>query len=185
MFYRLAGTDCTNFVTCTIEEFDGWTRFCWSSGEPYFKVILPEILTYHCDKNLPLGDFPYSNSGQFLVSGRVADLFKEMNAQNIDYYESRLIQPNDTVIEGYVTVVIRNVIKCINLNKSLYRIGKICDEEYYSFYEITLDSEKIPQETVLFRIEEDVGYKIVHERLKQALEKINVDGVTFKQMKMI
>ena len=185
MFYRLAGTDCTNFVTCTIEEFEGWTRFCWSSGEPYFKVILPKILTYHCNNNLPPGDFPYSNSGQFLVSGRVADLFKEMNAQNIDYYKSRLIQPNDTVIEGYVTIVIRNVIKCANLDKSLYRIVKICDEEMYFFSEITLDSDKIPSGTVLFRIEEDIGHEIVHERLKQELEKINADGVTFKQMKMI
>lgn len=182
MFYKLQGTDSTTFVVCTIEEFYGWTNLSWASGKRLKKVILPRILTYHCDKNIPPGDFPFTNSGQFLVSSRVADLFKKMNAQNIDYYESRLIQPNKNVIEGYVTVVIRNIIKCVDFTKSTYVTSKVLDNFYY-FSDLVLDSKKIPQGTVLFRIEEDIGNKIVNEKLKQALERMNVD-VDFIKMKM-
>lgn len=183
MSYKLRGTDSTTFVACTIEEFDGWMNLSWASGKSLKKVILPKILTYHCDKNLPPGDFPFTNSGQFLVSNRVAGLFKKMNAQNIDYYESRLIQPNKNFIKGYVTVVIKNIIKCVDLKKSTYATSKVLDNFYY-FSDLVLDSNKIPQGTVLFRIKEDIGNKIANEKLKQALEKMNVDGVDFEKMKM-
>lgn len=99
MYYMWAGTNETNFVTCSIKEFDGWMNFSWISGKALKPVKIPEILIYYCNKNSNPGDYPLTNTSQFLVSKRIVEVFKQMNVQNLDYYQSKIIQPNGIIID--------------------------------------------------------------------------------------
>lgn len=142
-------------------------------------VKIPDRINYYCENDLFPEDFPMTGGSQFLISSKIKKVFETYNVTDVDYYDSCLIQPNGNIIEDYKTVKIKKIINCVDLGKSEYFNLGIDDIDIFSFSKIVLINEKIPKGTLLFRLGESPADLLIHEKLKEALEKEIVTGINF------
>jgi hypothetical protein len=142
-----------DFFRCGIEQFNGRTNIAWTLGKK-IDLPLPEILKYYAENMLLPEDFPLTGSTEFLVSGRIVKILKQMKVTDIDYYDSIIIRPNNTIIKEFSTLNILRVIKCIDFERSIYVQKTYGPAQTYHFSKLVLDQSQIPTDARVFRLEE-------------------------------
>src|SRR3990172_3315801 len=99
---RHSGGEETEFVVCSNTEGSPWFYLVWNLGKPLKEKIEVPIV-YYADKNLPLEDFPWGNSTEFLASPKLLGILKKSGAR-FDVYRSIIRFPDSKEIDNYVAI---------------------------------------------------------------------------------
>lgn len=111
----------------------------------------------------------------FFVSAGIFRIFEKLKIPNLDQYESIIIRKDNSVIDGYYTVNIMNVLDCIDRKKTIY-------SELYGgddFKNLVFDNNLIPANTKLFRLAQRRRIIVAHKDVKVLCEKNNVSRIVF------
>ena len=170
-----AGSD---YFDCGIDQFDDWDLIEWQIGNK-IEGKLPEILKYYAVNAVLPNDYAMTGSMEFLISSKIFIILKQSGEDNIDYYESCIIQPEGNRIDRYFTANILNVVDCIDNNESNYRVIKYGPVEVCYYSKLVLNYEKIDSKIKLFRLSGREGLVVAHESIVEAFKEEGVTGIKF------
>lgn len=112
-----------------------------------------------------------------LFSSKIKNSLDELGIDNIDYYPVNIIDPKTNARNtDYFLANIRTRLRCLDMEKSNVKAGPANSIEIESFQ---IDESKT-QGAELFRLDEEGTLIILHERIYQALEKLQLQGVVLK-----
>jgi len=117
------------------------------------------------------------NPGVPLFSAKMKSALDKAGVSNIDYYPV-LIVDYDTkdVLAEYWLAIVTDIIACIDLDNSMFEENKMGKTVITKF---SVDHSKTAGVN-LFRLHNIPGLIIINEELKEALSKIEFEGVSFK-----
>lgn len=116
----------------------------------------------------------------FLISPDTLALFEDLNLNNLQYFDvsikSSFFQTND-----YKIVNITDKIDCVDFSVS--DIDLYFDGDISSISKLVLDETKIPKGKQIFLLgKRETGIILVHEDLKNAIEKAKLTGFRFVEL---
>jgi hypothetical protein len=161
-------------------DFDGVRS--WALGQPFEKPP-PEPIRLDL---VPINDFTGVPPDMFdgymcLMSKSMVDTVKSMGVDNIETYRAILDdKPNGREFE-YFAVNILGVVAAANLGESEWENldGPALLDTHFD--KLVVDPKKARGQ-FMFRLAEDTGTIVVHERVKQALEAKGLATLTFKKV---
>lgn len=120
------------------------------------------------------------NPGVPLFSAKMKFALDNLGVTNIDYYPVLIIdsETKEALAEYYLAIVTK-IIACIDLDKSEFKQTASGTRVITKF---SIDHSKTGEEN-LFRFHNIPGLMIINEDLKEALSKIDFEGVSFKHTK--
>lgn len=117
----------------------------------------------------------------FLISPPAQALFKKLNIDNLQYFDVT-IKSNDLEIKDYKIVNITDKIDCADVSSS--KLELYDDGDFMRIRELVLDETKIPKGKQIFLLgRRATDVILVHEDLRQAIEKENLTGFKFFDLK--
>lgn len=174
----------TKFFSCGMEQFEGWTDIPWNMGIKLTETV-PSTIKYFATNGILPEDYPRTGTGfHFLISDKIANILRKLNVEGVEYYNSIIVRPDNSIISGFSTINIINVLDCLNRELSEYEIKKYGPAEVYEFNKIRLYQSKIPDNIKLFHLKEQKSLTFVHESLKTVLESEGVSGISFKPVEV-
>jgi len=151
------------------------------------------------DNNISLIDFKINESKEESIIGNITDyisiidlggivlseeskvFFDFLGVKNIQYIEVRLDGANNRYHKKkYFIANIIGVINCIDYDESDLDIE---DEYIDDIYSLMLIEDKIPEDIEIFRLKESVLTIIISDKLKSSIEKSNLTGFIFRNLK--
>lgn len=175
----------TQFFSCGMEQFEGWTNIPWNMGKELTQTI-PSTIKYFANNGILPEDYPRTGTGfHFLISEKIVNILRKLDVQGIEYYDSIIIRPDSSIISGFSTINIINVLDCLNRELSDYEIKKYGPAEVFEFNKICLSRNKIPENIKLFHLKEQKSLTFVHESLKNIFEREGISGISFKPVEVI
>jgi hypothetical protein len=181
MYYILnyLTTQKTKFFKCGLVEFPGSSRMPWNSGVKFEPDKLPKVLKYKAANKLPPEDYVLTSGPQVLVSDKIINIFKTLNFEGIEYYESEIIRPSGEILKGFYTLNITNVVDCMDKAKSKYHYEEFGPAKILWFEELRLNYNQIPGEIKIFRLFERETLIIIHQEVIDVFKSKSITGVKF------
>lgn len=122
----------------------------------------------------------YLISPNSVVSKKIFDVLKRISIDGIQLLEAIITGKNEEIFTEYWAVHIYRVIKCIDTNLSDCSIGKVNISDVET---IVLDKEllkAVPLENrLVFRLEEDLAYKLFHSSIVEKVMAVAPTGIKF------
>jgi len=142
-------------------------KFDLMSGvEMNVPISLPLVYTTNAKKGDALRAF--LKGSNTLVSSEFLDLLKKAGVTNLQTFPAVIKSTEDGYVwDNYFGLNILGVIECADLGKSTY------DEimpGHYSFDELVIDTVKIPDGSLMFRLKEHVPTIIIHRSVGRLIK---------------
>lgn len=146
-----------------------------------------EKIIFYYDKNngnIPT-DYIANDLGWFIISHKFKKILENMGISNVQYIpiEIREESTND-IITGYNIVNIVGLVDGLNLEESVYKVLKVRGQEHISVVKPVLDSNKL-KDLNLVRIKNYIFALFASDALKNELEKNNITGCDFLEVKVV
>jgi hypothetical protein len=126
------------------------------------------------------GDFVANVFRYLMVSARARALFEEMVPDPIEYLPFKIVNHKDAVLKEtfYVANVLASV-PAVDLAKSQGRPDALYPTFFDLFRDLHLDMAQIPPERRLFRLAPFPQKILVHQAVKEEIEKRKLTGAVF------
>jgi hypothetical protein len=134
-----------------------------------------EVKFFHGYKGLPPESSDVPNC---VMSERMADAIKSARVDNIDFYPVVLTHKKSGKTYRYFAYNIIGLLSAVDMEASDLTFYDKRVFGHASIHNLVLDENKI-NDLLIFRLKEQSSTVIVHERVKQALEKAGIDRVNF------
>ncbi|MFP2927135.1 imm11 family protein [Pyxidicoccus sp. 3LG] len=122
-------------------------------------------------------DYVPSSPHSMLVSSRFKDALDSAGVDNIDYYPAEITnESTGKVHRGYYAANIIGMIAGLDRSKTLYTPMPSFPDTVLEFKELHLDLAKVHGAKV-FRLQESCTTLLMHESVKQAIEKAGLRGM--------
>ena len=116
-----------------------------------------------------------------LFRNDLVDVIEKSGVDNLQRFAAVLRAPSGPPVTGYSVVNIQGLVKCADLSKSKYRdvggIGIVA----MAFRKLVID-EKAAGGQLFFRLGEAVSSIIVHERIKNAVDKASFQYLSWRSL---
>ena len=151
----------------------------WFHGRPFTSPPTTPIIVgiqegYEKSHLLPFFGTPPVMSNEFYRALVAAGV------DNLDVYDSALQSDDKKVVyEGFKAFNVLGLVRAADLEKTPFEEGNPSRLVDASITNLPIDPERA-RDLSLFRLAEYAGAVIVHERIKQALEKLQFPGVVFR-----
>lgn len=152
--------------------------FTWVGGGK-IEVDLPTPMKFFLDPDS--GDFlpAYFEPSIPLMSEKMLSVLSAAGVNNIQTYSTDIYDTNNKILkESYFAINIVGRIECVDFEKSDYRPKK--SSKRFRFKKIIVDKDKI-QGALLFRLHEKPSTVLIHNSVKELLEKEKLPGIQFKK----
>lgn len=127
-------------------------------------------------------DLLISGGNAFLFSDRLLHILLENEIDSFDYYPCSIkTSVNDEIFHLYYLIVIRDIIHCLDRdNSDLYFAHDDPGGELYKVISICINEAALDKDNdVFFRLGEDKKNVIVHDLIKNVIEKAGMTGMIF------
>ncbi len=121
-------------------------------------------------------DWHDPDKGHTLFSTRMQNTLKEAGVDNIDYYPAKVLFGNTRLPLEYKVANILGLISGLDREASVFEEDE--DGFIEEIYSMVFDESKF-HDLKMFRLEEFENLIIVHKKLKAAIEKNSLTGMTF------
>ncbi|MEA4882494.1 MAG: bacterial transcriptional activator domain-containing protein [Clostridia bacterium] len=176
--WRRVTNSSTRFFQCYLEEYPEWEEVGWQMAWK-IKQTIPSPVRYHAQNMVQPDDFPFTGSTAFLVSGKVVEVFKRLGVSGIDYYDAEVVRPNGEIVKGYALLNVLTTVPCMDREKSVFTVRDWGTHQTCDVERLSVDASRVPPDTLVFRLLEDVTMVVVHDSVKRALEDAGVTGIRF------
>jgi len=152
--------------------------FTWVGGVK-IDVDLPTPLQFFLDPDS--GDFlpTFFEPSIPLMSEKMLSVLTNAGVDNIQTYDTDVYDKNSKKIEEtYFAINVVGRIECVDLEKSVYKAKK--SSKRLRFKKIIIDENKT-HGALLFRLHEKPSEVVIHDSVKEHLEKANLPGLEFKK----
>lgn len=130
----------------------------------------------------------HSMASNRVISRRLRDLLISLNLKDVQFIPAVITDKNGDLIEDYFIIHIHNIIKCADMEKSIYEDDN--DEDavklVYDFEKLVLDNkrlDKIPlEERLVFFVDESDLRRLYHRTVAEKILSLKPTGVAFYQL---
>ena len=119
-----------------------------------------------------------------IVSNKAKAIFEQLAPGETDFLPVSIQASDGAVRSDYYLVIFRNVLKCMDMKKSVYSMDKDMPGHIMPPYQpnVVLDTLRIG-DSKMFRISQAPCYMMVREDVKDAIEKAGLTGFGFYRIK--
>jgi len=128
-------------------------------------------------------DYMGASPSCMVVSDRFVEALRSVGGDNVDYYPAQLVdETSGRTTAGYQAANVVGLIACVDREKSVYTLmpgfptDVIVKNGVFEFKALHLDYSKV-QGAKLFRLFERNSTIVVHECVKDAIEKAGLRGI--------
>jgi len=146
-----------------------------------FPIDIPEleIIVDEDSQGLLTDDLVFRKRRCLVHSYRLIDSLKKVGVDNIDYYPCRINNlVTGRIYTSHMAANILDVIYCLDRENSELEIDDEEPGEIWSIDNMKLIEDRLG-DTLIFRLGERKSTVLVHERVKQQIEKDRLSGVVF------
>lgn len=184
-FYKLLmdGSDDRDVVAyCT--DTKGFEQYELSEGK-YIHNWDREITFYFDPKEGErLTDYLANNLGWFIVSERFKAILEEID-DGIQYLPINLVSKGENkILKGFSIANILNVVDALDLENSDYIVFELDGESIYSVRKYALRKETIQSKHII-KLKGDEIPIFISEELKELIERNNITGCDFLEVKVV
>ena len=136
--------------------------------EPYPKE--PVMIDFH------------SNGVIGCISSKIYEVLSSLEINGIQLIPATILNPrNNTIYDKYYYLHIYNLVKCLDMENSLCRVGRIGKVRSISKMRLNAaELEKIPlKERLVFKLEEMFTFQLFHKSVVDAIMATNPEGIRF------
>ncbi|MGG3844724.1 imm11 family protein [Aeribacillus composti] len=184
-FYKLLmyDSDDRDVVAYCIDT-KGFEQYELSEGK-YIHNWNSEITFYFDPKEGErLTDYLANNLGWFIVSERFKAILEKVD-DGIQYLPINVvIKGENKILKGFSVANILNVVDALNLENSDYSVFELDGESIYSIKKYALCKEAIQSKHII-KLKGDEIPIFISEELRELIEKNNITGCDFLEVKVI
>jgi len=184
-FYKLLMDDSGDRdVVAYCIDTKGFEQYELSEGK-YIRNWNSEITFYFDPKEGErLTDYLANNSGWFIVSERLKAILEEVD-DGIQYLPINVVNKGENkILKGFSVANILNVVDALNLENSDYSMFELDGESIYSIKKYALCKEAIQSKHII-KLKGDEIPIFMPEELRELIEKNNITGCNFLEVKVI
>lgn len=144
------------------------------------------ITFYYDERNgSKVTDYVSNNLGWFIISPKFKRVLEKIGVNNVQYIPIEIREKSTKdIITGYNIVNIVGLVDGLNLEESVYKVLKVRNKEHISVTKPALDSNKL-KGLHLTRVKNCIFATFVSNVLKNELEKNNITGCDFLEVKVV
>jgi hypothetical protein len=185
-FYKLLYDDSNDDdIMCICEETYGIEQYELKEGKAFTRWN--EGIVFHFDPNeggRPT-DYLSNNLGWFIVSRGLRNLIEELEELKVQYFPVTIMNKvSGEYLENYFVANLVNVLDAICLEHSKYSKFDLDGEEIISVQKYAIYKERL-QEANVIKLKNDVIPIFVSEAFKIEVEKKDITGCDFSEVKVV
>jgi len=124
----------------------------------------------------------HSNGVTGCISPQIHEVLSSLEINGIQLVPATILNPqNDTIYDKYYYLHIYNLIKCLDIENSQCRVGRIGKVRSISKMKLDVaELEKIPlKDRLIFKLEEMFIFQLFHKSVVDAIMATNPEGIQF------
>jgi hypothetical protein len=150
----------------------------WMTGQAITYAV-PQPLRYTLDAKYPGKLRPLYESNAPLMRRDLLDALDAAGVDNLQLFDVVLADPNNQAEhQDYKAVNIVGLVSAADMERSV-RMGISDSELIDADFDRLVFDEKRPAGLLLFRLAENAGAIVVHEKVKNVIEERKIPGMTF------
>jgi hypothetical protein len=173
-------------VVCTSDEMYGIDRYGIEQGRYYDKWDDRFTFSFDPEQGERWTDYLSTDLGWFVISTKFKETLDRIGITNIQYIPIRIKNViDDSMVEGYSVANICSLIDALDLEHSDYSEFELDEnEKVLSVRKYALKQNAI-KELQIFRVEKSQMAIFVSEKVKEEVERNNITGCDFLEVKVV
>ena len=173
-------------VVCSSDEMYGIDRYALEQGKYYDNWDDRFIFHFDPQQGGKWTDYLSTDLGWFVISMKFKEILDRIGITNIQYIPIRIKNViDDNVVVGYFVANICSIIDALDLEHSDYSEFELDENEKVLSVRKYALKRNVIKELQIFRVEKSQMAIFVSEKVKEEVERNNITGCDFLEVKVI